>query len=109
MLWDPEKQDRLEPEVSSTARFIGNLFYRQLKNSRHTANGPALIQFFAYEQRQNKIVDAQLRLADKISQCGRTPQAPWAMHQSSHLQRDGTLAKLGRKQAAAARQRGGPK
>ena len=99
MLWDPEKQDRLEPEVSSTARFIGNLFYRQLKNSRHTANGPAFIQFFAYEQRQNKIMDAQLRFADEISQSGGTPQAPRAMHQSSHAA-DGTLAKLGRKQAA---------
>ena len=84
MLWDPEKQDRLEPEVSSAARFIGNLFYRQLKNSRHTTNGPAFIQFFAYEQRQNKIMDTQLCFADEISQSGGTPQAPRAMHQSSH-------------------------
>ena len=80
MSWDPEKQDRLEPEVSSTARFIGNLFYRQLKNSRHAANGPAFIQFFAYEQRQNKIMDTQLCFADEISQSGGTPQAPRAMH-----------------------------
>jgi len=87
MLWDPEKQNRLEPEVSSTARFVANLFYRQLKNSRHTSNGPAFIQFFAYEQRQNKIMDAQLRFADEISQSGGTPQAPRAMHQSSHQAR----------------------
>jgi hypothetical protein len=42
------------------------------------------IEFFAYEQRQNKIVDAQLRLADEISQTGGTPQTARAMHQSSH-------------------------
>ena len=109
MLWNPENQDRLEAEILRAAHFIGNLLDRQLKNSRHAGDRPTFIQFFAYEQRQNKIVDAQLRLANEISQCGRTPQAPWAMHQSSHLQRDGTLAKLGRKQAAAARQRGGPR
>src|SRR6266478_3918133 len=106
MFWNSEQQDRLEAEIFSAARFIGNLFYGQLKNSRHTGNGPTFIQFFAYEQRQNKIVDTQLRLADKISQSWGTPQAPRAMYQSSH-EADGTLAKLGRKQAAEAHQRNG--
>src|SRR5438132_12671341 len=84
MLWNPENQDRLEAEILRAAHFIGNLLDRQLKNSRHADDRPTFIQFFAYEQRQNKIVDAQLRLADKISQRWGTPQAPRPMHQSSH-------------------------
>jgi hypothetical protein len=84
VFWNPEKKDCLEPEILSAARFISNLFQGQLKNSRHADDWPTFIQFFAYEQRQNKIVDAQLRLADKISQRWGTPQAPRAMHQSSH-------------------------
>ena len=96
--WNPEKQDRLQAEVLSAARFIGNLVYGQLKNSRHTGNRPTFIKFFAHEQRQNKIVDGQLCFADEISQSGGTPQAPWPMHQSSH---SATLrvAKVRRKQA----------
>jgi hypothetical protein len=95
VFWNPEKKDCLEPEILSAARFIGNLSYGQLKNSRHADDWPTFIQFFAYEQRQNKIVDAQLRLADKISQRWGTPQAPRAMHQSSHRRgyaRDATVA-----------------
>jgi ABC-type thiamine transport system substrate-binding protein len=94
--WNTEKQDRLESEVLSAARFIRNLIYGQLKNSRHTRNGPTFIEFFTYEQRQNKIVDGQLCFPDEISQSGGTPQAARAMHQSSHTV---TLrvAKVGRK------------
>ena len=98
MFWNPEKQDRLETKILRAARFIGNLFYGQLKYSRHTGDRPTFIEFFAYEQRQNKIVDGQLCFADEISQSGGTPQAARAMHQSSHRV---TLrvAKVGRKQA----------
>jgi hypothetical protein len=55
--WDSEKQDCLQPEILSSARFVDNLFHRQLKNSRHTGDRTALVQFFAHEQRQNKIVN----------------------------------------------------
>jgi hypothetical protein len=96
--WNPEKQDRLESEILNAARFIGNLIYGQLKNSRHTGNGPTFIEFFAYEQRQNKIVDGQLCFADEISQSGGTPQAARPMHQSSH-KLTLRVAKVGRKHA----------
>src|SRR6516164_7291032 len=37
MLRNSEKQDRLQPEILGAARFIDNLFHRQLKNSRDEA------------------------------------------------------------------------
>jgi hypothetical protein len=79
-----EKQDRLQAEILSASRFIDHLFHWQLKNSRHTAHGPALVQFFADEQRQNKIVNGQMRFTDEVSQGRGTPQATRPMHQSSH-------------------------
>jgi hypothetical protein len=77
----------LEPEILSPERFIDNLFHRQLKNSRHTGDRPALVQFFAHEERQNKIVDGQVRLTNKVSQGRGTPQATRSMHQFSHKSR----------------------
>ena len=53
-----EKQDRLQTKILSSARFIDNFLHRQLKNSRHAGDRLPLIQFFAHEQRQNKIVTA---------------------------------------------------
>jgi hypothetical protein len=87
MLRNSKKQDRLQPEVLSSARFIDNLFHRQLKNSRHTRDRLALVQFFVHEQRQNKIVNGQMRLADEVSQGRGTPQATRAMDQCSHSAR----------------------
>src|SRR5207247_5412598 len=68
MLRNSEKQDSLQPEVLNATRFIGNVFHGQLKDSRHAADGSALIQFFADEQRQNKIENGQMRFSDEISQ-----------------------------------------
>jgi len=85
--WDAEKQDRLQPKILSAARSIDNLFHWQLKNSRHTADRPALVQFFADEQRQNKIVNGQMRFPDEVSQGRGTPQATRPMNQSSHRAR----------------------
>jgi len=85
--WNSEKEDRLQPKILSSARFIDDLFHRQLKNSRHTGDRPALVQFFAHEQRQNNIVNSQMRLADEVSQGRGTPQATRPMNQSSHRAR----------------------
>ena len=82
-----EEQDSLQSEVLSGARLIGNLFYRQLENPGHACDRPALIDFLADKQRQNKIVCIQLCLADEISQSMGTPQAARTMHQSSHKSR----------------------
>src|SRR4029077_2813718 len=82
-----EKQDRLQPEILSAAHFVDNFFYRQLKNSRHTADRAALFQFFAHEQRQNKVVNGQMRLTNEVSQGSGTPQATRSMNQSSHRAR----------------------
>jgi len=87
LFWDPEKQNRLEPQVLSSARFIGNFLDRQLKNAWQTRDRPALLHFFTYKQRQNKIVNAQMCLAGEISQGRRTPQPTRAMHEFSHSQR----------------------
>jgi hypothetical protein len=46
-----------------------------------------LIQFFAHKQRQNKIVNGQMRFADEISQSRGTPQATRSVDQSSHSAR----------------------
>jgi len=46
-----------------------------------------VIQFFTYKQRENEIVNAQLCLADEISQSVRAPQAARAMDQPSHKSR----------------------
>jgi hypothetical protein len=62
--WNSEKQDRLQPKILSSARFIDDLFHRELKNSRHTGDKPALVQFFVHEQRQNKIVNGQMGFTD---------------------------------------------
>jgi hypothetical protein len=77
---NPEKKNGLQPEILSTLCFIDNLPHGKLKNPRHARDRPALLQFFAYEKRKNKVVDAQLCLADKISQGRGTPQTAGAMH-----------------------------
>jgi hypothetical protein len=46
-----------------------------------------LVQFFAHEQRQNKIVNGQMRLTNEISQGSGTPEAARSMNQSSHRAR----------------------
>jgi hypothetical protein len=74
----------LQPEILSAPRFIDNLFHRQLKNSRHACDRPALIQLFTDEQRQNKIVNGQMRLTNEVSQGSGTPQPTRPMNQSSH-------------------------
>ena len=60
------------------------------------AIGPAFIQFFAYKQRQNKIVDGSIAFRGRDFAERGTPQAARAMHQSSHEQ-SVRVAKLGRK------------
>jgi hypothetical protein len=85
--WNSEKQDRLQPKILSAARFIDKLFHRQLENSRHTGDRPALVQFFAHEQRQNKVVNGQMRFTDEVPQGRGTPQATRTMNQSSHTAR----------------------
>jgi hypothetical protein len=77
----------LQPEVLSSARVIDDLFHGQLKNSRHSADRLALVQFFADEQRQNKIVNSQMRFTNEVSQRRGTPQATGPMNQSSHSAR----------------------
>src|ERR1041384_1996618 len=72
--WNPKKQDRLQADVLSLARFIDNLFHRQLKNSRHTGDRLASLPFFAHKQRQNKIVNVQVRLTNEVPQRRGTPQ-----------------------------------
>src|SRR5215471_11903392 len=86
-LWNSEKQDRLQPEILGPARFIDDLFHRQLKNSRHTRHRPALLQSLADEQRQNKVVNGQMGLTDQVSKGRGTPQATGPMDQSSHTAR----------------------
>ena len=98
LFWNSEKQDGLEPEVLRGARFIGNFLDRKLKNARHARDRPAFIDFFAYKQRQNKIVRAQMGFAHQISQRRRTPQPPRPMHQFSHN------ARLRARQAGASKQ-----
>jgi hypoxanthine phosphoribosyltransferase len=100
-----EKQDSLYSKILSSTRFIGNLFHRQLKDSGHARDRPTVIQFFTYKQRENEIVNAQLCLADEISQSGRTPQAARAMQQSSH-EASVRVAKLRRKQEQQRRRLG---
>ena len=85
--WNSEKQDRLQPEIPSSAHFIDNLFDRQLKNSWHAGDRPTLVQFFADEQRQDKIVNGQMRFTDQVPQGRGTPQATRPMDQSSHRAR----------------------
>jgi hypothetical protein len=85
--WNSEKQDRLQSKILSSTRLIDDLFHRQLKNSRHTGDRPALVQFFAHEQRQHNIVNGQMRLADEVSQGRGTSQATRPMDQSSHRAR----------------------
>jgi hypothetical protein len=46
-----------------------------------------LLQFFVHEQRQNNIVNGQMRFADEVSQGRGTPQATRPMDQSSHRAR----------------------
>jgi hypothetical protein len=58
-----------------------------LRNSRHTGDRLALLQFFAHEQRQNKVVNAQMGFTDQVPQSRGTPQATRSMHQSSHRAR----------------------
>src|SRR5215510_6312800 len=82
--WNSEKQDRLQPEILSAAHFIENLLYRQLENSGHTRDRPAPVQFFAYEQRQNKIMNGQMCLTDEVPKGRGAPQATRTMNQSSH-------------------------
>ena len=85
--WNSEKQDRLQPKILSSARFIDDFFHRQLKNSRHTGDRPALVQFFVHEQRQNKIMNGQMGFTDEVPQGRGTPQATRPMDQSSHRAR----------------------
>src|SRR5262245_16186957 len=92
-----EKQDSLQPEILSAPRFIDNLFHRKLKNSRHACDRPALIQLFTDEQRQNKIVNGQMRLTNEVSQGSGTPQPTRPMNQSSH-EPESTRCKFGGKQ-----------
>src|SRR5215470_2321756 len=96
--WNSEKQNRLQPEVLSAARFIDNVLYRQLENAGHTRDRPALVQFFAYEQRQDKIMNGQMRLADEVPKGRGAPQATRTMNQSSH-EAQITRWELGGKQA----------
>jgi hypothetical protein len=63
-----EKEDRLQPEILSPARFIDNRFDRPLTNSRHARDWPTSVQFFADEQRQNKVVNRQMRFTNKVPQ-----------------------------------------
>jgi hypothetical protein len=77
---NPKEKDGLEPEILNALCFIDNLLQGELKNPRHARHRPALLQFLAYEKRQNKIVGAQLCLADKISQGRGTPQTAGPMH-----------------------------
>ena len=65
---NPEEKNRLQPEILNALCFIDSFLHGQLKNPRHARDRPALIQFLTHEKRENKIVGAQLRLADKISQ-----------------------------------------
>jgi hypothetical protein len=46
-----------------------------------------LVQFFAHEQRQNKIMNGQMRLTDKVPEGTGTPEATRSMNQSSHRAR----------------------
>ena len=87
MRWNSEKQGRLQAQILSPARFIDSVFDWQLKNSRHAADWLTSIQFFTDEQRQNQIVNGQIRLTDKVPQGRGTPQATRAMNQSSHRAR----------------------
>jgi hypothetical protein len=87
VLRNSEEQDCLQPQVVSAARFIGNLFQWQLKSAWHTGDRPALVQFFADEQRQDKIVNGQMRFTDQVPQGRGTPQATRPMDQSSHRAR----------------------
>lgn len=98
LLRDSKKQNGLKPQVLRGARVIGNLLYGYLENPWHAGNRPALLHFFTYKQRQNKIVSIQMYLAHKISQSRRTPQPTRTMHEFSH---NATLrvAKVSRKQA----------
>jgi hypothetical protein len=64
----------------NTLCFIDNLLQRELKNPWHARDRPALLQFLAHEKRKNKIVRAQLCLADEISQGRGTPQTARPMH-----------------------------
>jgi hypothetical protein len=84
---NPEKQDGLQSDILKTLRFLDNFLHRKLKDAWHARNRAALLQFFAYKERQNKIVDVQLCLANEVSQSRGTPQTAWAMHQFSHWQR----------------------
>jgi hypothetical protein len=74
LFWNPEKQNGLESHVLSGTRFVGNFLDRQLKHARHAGDWSTLLDFFTYKQRQNKIVNAQMRLAGEVSQRRRTPQ-----------------------------------
>src|SRR5262249_54028610 len=74
----------LKPEILSPACFIDDLLHGQLKNSRHTGDRLALVQFFAHEERQNKIVNGQMRLTNEVPKGRGTPQPSGPMNQSSH-------------------------
>jgi hypothetical protein len=76
---DPEEKNGLQSKILNALCFIDSVLERELKNPWHARDWTALLQFFAYEKRENKIMDAQLRLADKISQGRGTTQTAGPM------------------------------
>ena len=62
-----EKQHRLKAEVEGTLRLVCDFLGSQLKNSRHAGDSASALQLVANEQRQNEIVRAEFRFANKVS------------------------------------------
>ena len=101
---DPEKKDCLQARGTRTLRFLRDVGKRKLLNARHAADWTPSLDFFAHEERQDKIVCRQFRLADQIAQPFRTAETSRAVQQFSHSVRlrarlscrklDGTLSRM---------------
>ena len=101
---DPEKKDCLQARGTSTVRFLRDVRKRKLLNARHGADWTPLLDFFAHEERQDKIVRRQFRLADQIAQPFRTAETSRTVQQFPHNARlrarlscrklDGTLSRM---------------
>ena len=101
---DPEKKDCLQARGTSTVRFLRDVGKRKLLNARHAANRTRSLDFFADEERQDKVVRRQFRLANQIAQPFRTAERSRTVQKFSHNARlrvrlscrklDGTLSRM---------------
>ena len=84
---DTEEEDGLQSGGAGARGFGGNFVRRKLLDARHAADRAARFDFFVHEKGENKIVRAEIGLADEVAQGGGAPQTARAMNQFPHAPR----------------------